>query len=427
MKEAQKLAKETKQNDKLADENKQGDDAKKDMQQSEDDLDQKQNSKASKSQKSAADNLEQMAKSLRKKAGGGDLEQIEIDIRATRQILSNLIRLSFDQEDLLDAVKRTSTSVQAYVNNQEEQNRLHSNSLMIRDSLFELSKRIDKLPVYVNKETTELEYNMKKSVDALELRNIGGAVTDEQYVMTHTNNLALMLNEILSNLMQMESEAKKPGGAGSCSMPGGKKPKAGAGMQLSDIITKQKQLGESMGKMPKPGQKPGGKEPGQKPGEGQGQGQGKDGKTNGGEYGDAEQIARLAEQQASIRRQIQELTSLLNSKGLGNSKELREIEQKMDKNETDLVNRRFSPEMLLRQKEIETRMLEVEKSLREQEQDDKRSSTAGKDLSRPVPAALQKYITDQRQLLELYKTVPPQLKPYYRDMVENYFHIIGTK
>ncbi len=426
MKETQKLAKESKQNDKLDEESKEGDDAKKDMQESEDELNQKQDSKAGKSQKSAADKLAKMAKSLRDKSGDGDLEQIEIDIRATRQILSNLIRLSFDQEDLAESVKRTSTSAQAYITNQEEQNRLHSNSVMIRDSLFELSKRVEKLPVFVNKETTELEYNMKKSVEALETRNIGGAVTDEQYVMTHTNNLALMLNEILSNLMQMQAEAKKPGSSGSCPMPGGKKPKSGPGNQLSDIITKQKQLGEAMGNMPKPGQKPGGKEPGQQQGSGQGQ-KGKDGKTSGGESGDAEQIARLAEQQASIRRQIQELTSLLNSKGLGGAKELREIEQKMDKNETDLVNRKFSAEMQLRQKEIETRMLEVEKSLREQEQDDKRSSNTGKDLSRPVPAALQKYITDQRQLLELYKTVPPQLKPYYRDMVENYFHIIGTK
>ena len=41
-------------------------------------------------------------------------------------------------------------------------------------------------------------------------------------------------------------------------------------------------------------------------------------------------------------------------------------------------------------------------------------------------AAMEKYITDKRQMLEQYKTVPPQLKPYYKDMVENYFHIIGN-
>ena len=175
--------------------------------------------------------------------------------------------------------------------------------------------------------------------------------------------------------------------------------------------------------------KPGEKDGKGKPGQGKEQGGGKSGSqgNNDGEYGDAEQLAQLAQQQASIRRKIQELTSMLNSKGLGGAKELREAEQKMDKTETDLVNKRMSSELMLRQKEILTRMLEAEKSLREQEQDDKRSSHTAQEISRPVPPALQKFITDQKQLLELYKTVPPQLKPYYKDMVESYFHIIGNK
>jgi hypothetical protein len=425
LKEAQKLSKESKQNERLEDEEKQGNDAAKDMQQSEESLEQKQNSKAKKSQSEASKNLASMAKSLRKKASGMDMEQIEIDIKATRQILSNLIRLSFDQEDLMDKVAHTSTATQAYISNQEEQNRLHSNSLMIRDSLFQLSKRVEKLPVIVNKETTALEQNMKRTVDALENRNINVAITDQQYVMTHTNNLALMLNEILANLMQMQGQAKEPGGDGSCTKPGGSTPKPGAGKQLSDIITEQQQLGESMQKMQKQGQKPGGSEGQKKGNTPQNSGsQGGQGEGNN-EYGDAEQLARMAEQQAAIRRKIQELSSMLNSKGLGNSKELREIEQKMDKTETDLVNRKMSSDLMYRQKEIQVRLLEVEKSLREQEQDDKRSSRSAQEMTRPVPPALQKYITDQRQLLELYKTVPPQLKPYYRDMVENYFSIIG--
>ncbi len=431
MKEAQKLEKDSKQDQKLDQEENKGKEAAQDMDDSKKELDKKDNKKASKAQKKAAKNLEDMARSLRKKAGGMDLEQIEIDIKATRQILSNLIRLSFDQEDLMGAVRRTSPTSMAYVDNQAEQNRLHHNSVMIRDSLFELSKRLEKLSSHINKETTQLEQNMKRAVDALEARNKGAALTDQQYVMTHTNNLALMLNEMLANLMQMESEAKKPGGDGMCSKPGGKNPKKGAGQQLSDIITEQKQMGESMQKMDSKGQQKDGKQPGDKPGnkgkEGQGSGSGGQGNQDG-EYGDAEQLARLAERQASIRRKIQELTSLLNSKGLGGSaKELREAEQKMDKIETDLVNRRMSPELMLRQKEITTRLLEAEKSLREQEQDDKRSSKSADEISRTAPPALQKYLNDQKELLERYKTVPPQLKPYYKEMVENYFHIIGNK
>ncbi len=437
MKELQKLAKETKQDDKVADEAQDAGDADQDMQDSKDALDKQQNSKASKSQNSAAKKMDKMAKSLKKKAGGMGGDEIEIDIRATRQVLSNLIRLSFDQEDLMTKVAVTSPASPVYLANQEEQTRLYRNSKMIKDSLFALSKRVEKMSVHVNKETSELEYNMQKSMDALDKRNIAGARTDEQYVMTHTNNLALMLNELLANLMQMQAEGKKPSegeGEGSCPKPGskpGKGSKPGSGVQLADIITQQKQLGQSMGGLKqgqKPGQQPGGKQ-GQKPGQGQpGSGaQGNQGDPQNSEYGDAEQLARLAAQQASLRRKIQELMSELNSKGLSGAKELREIEQKMDKNETDLVNRKTGAELMLRQKDIETRMLEVEKSLREQEQDDKRSSKSAQDMSRPIPPALQKYVTDQKQLLELYKTVPPSLKPYYREMVENYFHIIGNK
>jgi len=454
LKQTQQLAKDTKQNDRLEDEEDAGKDAAGDMDESQDALGKKDNKKASKSQDKAAKKMAKMAKDLRKKSGGGDKDEIEIDIKATRQILSNLIRLSFDQEDLMAQVKVTSPASQAYITNQDEQNRLYRNSQMIRDSMFALSKRVTKLSAAVNKGTTDLEFNMQRSVEELETRRPDQAVIKQQYSMTKVNELALMLNELLANLMQMEADSKGEGeGDGVCKKPGskpgtkpgnssgkmpGKNPGKGAGDQLADIITEQQKLGDAMQQMQsRQGQKKDGNKPGEKDGKGQ-QGKGKQpgegsGGQNGqggneGEYGDAEQLARLAQQQSAIRRKIQELNSLLNSKGIGgNAKELKEIEGKMDKTETDLVNKRMSSELQLRQKEILTRMLETEKSLREQEQDDKRSSKTTPDLSRPVPPALQKYIADQKQLLELYKTVPPQLKPYYKDMVESYFHIIGNK
>ncbi|PZF70932.1 DUF4175 family protein [Taibaiella soli] len=421
----------------------QGQQAQQNMQQSDQSLQQNQNSKSSQSQSKAAQNLQQMADMMRQQAGGMNMQQIEMDIRAVRQILTNLMRLSFDQEKLMKNVQQTSVTSQEYLANQTEQNRLHSNSYMIRDSLFSLSKRLSKLSATVNKETTELEKNMKYSLDALENRRVGEALTRQQYVMTRANNLALMLNEMLANLMQMQAQAQNNPGKGSCNNPGGMNPKPGAGKQLSDIITKQQQLGNAMQQMQgaQQGKQPGGQQQGQQPGQqGQQQGQGQKGNQQGGEgglgsqgnsasneYGNSEQLARMAEQQAELRRQLNELNSLLNSKGLGNAKELREIQDKMDKNEADLVNRRLGSEFQMRQKEIMTRLLEAEKSLREQEQDDKRSSNTAKEISRPVPPELQKYMQDRQKLLELYKTVPPQLKPYYKNMVEQYYQMIGNK
>jgi hypothetical protein len=458
MKELKDLNDKSQKKQDLDDSKEAGQKAQQEMQKSGEELDQNQNSKSSQSQKQAQENLQKMADDLRKQSGGMDQKQIEIDIKATRQLLTNLIRLSFDQEKLMDNVKHTATSSKEYLVNQSEQSRLHGNSQMIRDSLFSLSKRVFKLAPTINKETTDLERQMKAATSSLESRMNMDALVKQQYVMTHTNNLALMLNELLSNLMQMQNQAKQPG-SGSCSKPGGMNPKpgAGAGKQLSDIITQQQQLSDKAakqaGKDGKDGQEKGGKEgEGDKPGDkdggkqaggkqpggkdGKGGKEGQNGTGNGGgegnnegegEYGDAEQLARMANQQATIRRQLQELQNKLNGTGMGNSKELREIQQQMDRNENDLVNRRLSSEFLKRQKEILSRLLEAEKSIREQEQDNKRSSNTAKEVARPVPAELQQYLKDRQQMLELYRTVPPQLKPYYRSMVEQYFKTIGAR
>jgi hypothetical protein len=431
MKDLQKSAKETKQEKSLDQPQDQGKEAQQNMQKSENELDNSNNSNASQAQKKAAQNLANMAKSLRSSAGGMGMQQLELDIRATRQILSNLIRLSFDQEDLMNSVKVTSPSSQNYITNQEEQNRLHGNSLMIRDSLFALSKRNFKLSAVINKETSDLEYNMQKAVDFLENRAVPQAAAKEQYVMEHTNNLALMLNEVLSNLMEMESQAKKGNpGSGSCNNPGGMgKPKSsGPGDQMSDIITEQEKLGNAMQQAQKAAEQRQGNKPGQKPGGNQGNGAGNQGNGQGkagNDYGDAEQLARLAEQQSAIRRKLQQLADELNSNGMnGAAHEIRDAQDKMDKIETDLVNRRVNNDLQARQKDIQTRLLQAEKSIREQEQDNKRMSNTGKEVSRPVPPELQKYITARQQMLELYKTVPPQLKPYYRSMVEHYFQMV---
>jgi hypothetical protein len=303
---------------------------------------------------------------------------------------------------------------------------------MIRDSLFKMSKKSFKLTAIINKETTELEKNMGMTVNALENRHLSDAVTRQQYIMTNTNNLALMLNEVLSSLIQQKNA--KPG-SGMCNKPGGSKPKPGppgSAQQLADIITEQEGLGNAMEQMQKAGKKgekgKEGEQQGKQNGDKSGKdGQGKEGAQQDGENGDAEQIARLAAQQAAIRRQLQELSNSLNGRGGGTSKELKELQEKMDRTETDLVNRKLTSELMQRQKEILSRLLEAEKSLREQEQDNKRSSRTAEEMSRPVPPELQKYMQDRQKLLELYKTVPPQLKPYYRNMVEQYYQMIGTK
>jgi hypothetical protein len=65
-------------------------------------------------------------------------------------------------------------------------------------------------------------------------------------------------------------------------------------------------------------------------------------------------------------------------------------------------------------------MLEFEKAERLQEQDEKRKSEIAKNTPKPMPPALEEYIRQRKAEIQTYQSVSPTLKPYYRNLVENY-------
>lgn len=449
-KELEKLLKEesekiSKQNEKmeqpqkmdgLEDVKEKGEDAGDDMKKASEQLEQNNKSSSKQSQKQAKNKLAEMSKSLMEMSGGMEMEQIDIDIKATRQLLTNLIRFSFDQENLMDKLKKTSANSPQYLALTKEQNRLKNNTAMIKDSLYALSKRIFKIAATINKETSDLDNAIEKAIRGLEARNYGDFLSRQQYAMTASNNLALLLNELLANLMQQQSSGS---GSGSGSSKGKKGKGEGQGQgsgsgKMKDIISGQQEMGKGMQDLKQGGQS-GGQQQGGQQGQGQqGQGQqgqgsgggqggsGQGGKESGGKEGQAEKVARLAQQQAMLRKQLQDLANMLNSKGIGGtvSKEIRDIQAAMDKMETDLVYRRNADELMRRNKEILTRMLEAEKAIQEQEEDNKRSAQAGKDAPRPMPSELSEHLRQQQQLLEQYRKGMPTLKPFYQKMSEEY-------
>lgn len=414
------------QEDQLSETGKKGEQAAEQMKEAEKKLSQGDSKGAAPAQSKASENLRQMAASLQSMAAGMDAQQIQIDIQATRMILSNLIRVSFDQEDLMEAVRSTPISSSRFLENMKKQSHLRQQSRMIRDSLFVLSQRVAQLAPTVNKETTELEFALSSSLARLEERQLSEALKHQQYAMMHTNNLALMLNELLANLLQMQAQAQnQPGAAGACSKPGGKNPKAGAGDQLSDIITEQEDLGNAMEQMQQSRRSGSSASQGSQSTDSPSQGEGQEQGETGGE-GESEALARMAARQAELRRKLAELSRQLNSQGMGQGEMLQEIMKRMDQQETDLVNREiFRSQFLARQKEILTRLLEAEKAVRDQEYSDQRSGQAARDQGAVMPPELERYLKDRQNIQEAYRSLPASLKPYYRKMVEDYYRLIG--
>ena len=81
--------------------------------------------------------------------------------------------------------------------------------------------------------------------------------------------------------------------------------------------------------------------------------------------------------------------------------------------------------MIKRQNDIMTRLLEAEDAMRQREKQKEREAKTAKIKPRNVPPAIEEYLKQRQSEVELYKTVPPSLKPYYKSLVEKYFNAIS--
>lgn len=417
-KEFQKVSEELKDLEKKSEELKNGmspekteqqqQDIKQNQQNASEQLEKKQNKKAGENQQKSGEQMEQMAEQLDQMMKEAQQEQQGEDMDALRQLLENLNHLSKDQEKVMQDLRATTGTDPKYVQYTQLQKKYKDDARIIKDSLFALSKRVAQLESIVNKEISTINRNMDKAIDNLAERQTGQANANQQYVMTSLNNLALILDEALKQ-MQQQMKASKPSDS-QCTKPGqGQKPKPGKG----NMSKMQEQMAKQLEQMRK--EMEGGKKPGQQKPGGQG-GQGM-----------SEQLAKMAAQQAAIRRQLEKMSQELNKEGKGAGNQLKETAKQMEEIEKDIVNKNIRPETMRRQQEIMTRLLEHEKAQREREQDNKRESK--QPVYPPVsnPQSYFDYQKKKKNEVEMLKTMPAGLKSYYKNKSEQYLNGISTK
>jgi hypothetical protein len=382
------------------------------QQKSSEQLENKQGKKASQSQQKAGEQMEQLAFQMRSGMQQNQQQQAEEDMDALRQLLENIVQLSFDQEANLDDLQATAVRDPHLVDIGRQQRKLRDDAGQVEDSLFALSKRVPQLQAMVNREMNLVNDNMDQALAHLaearaNERERPKAADHQQRAMTSLNNLALMLDEALQ---QMQQQASGMPGSGSCNKPGGKGSNPGNSKKMQQIRSQQEALSKQLEAMKKALEK--GRKPGDKPGQKNPGGMG---------AGMSEQLAKLAAQQAALRQEMQRMAQELNKDGSGSGNGLRQLAEQMEQNEKDIVNRNLTQESIRRQKDIMTRLLEAEKAERERELDPKRESNTGKDVDHPDPARFFNYQRDKMREAELLRTVPPGLKPYYKARVDQYF------
>jgi len=340
--------------------------------------------KSSGEQKKSISQMKQMQKQLQ---GMQNSMEMEIDIQnleSLRQIVHGLIKLSYDQENLMKDFAAVQQSDPKYIQISQGQLKLYDDSKVLEDSLLALSKKDPFMGSIVIKEVGELNDHINKAVENIKERRKGNAGVEMQFSMTNINNLALMLNDHFEMMMNMMAN----------SMPS--KGKGKKGKSLPSLGKMQQEINEKIEQL-------------------------KNGQKTGRQY--SEELAKMAAEQARIRKALQEMQEKLKREGgngIGN-----DIPGKMEQTELDLVNKQITEQTIRRQKEILTRLLETEKSMREQNLDEERKGETAKDYNKEIPRAFEEYLRSKEKEVELLKTLPPKFYPYYKREVNEYFKRIN--
>ena len=363
---------------------------KQDMQQSQQELSKQDKKAASKKQKSASDKMREKASSMSMSMQSQQQEQMQEDMDALRQLLENIVGLSFQQEDLMDLFATTTINTPRYVELVQDQFKIENDFQIVEDSLMALSKRLFQIETFIVEKVGVINNNIEGSIADLEERKINEAAVSQQTVMKNLNDLAVMLSDVMKQ-MQQDMSSMMPG-AQMCNKPGGK------GMKPSDKISEGQ---EGLNKQMKEGK------------------EGKEGKGKEGEGLDAKDFAEMAARQAALRKALEAKQKQLREQGKG-SNDLQNIIDQMNEQEKQLVNKRLTNEMMKRQEEILTRLLEHEKAEREQEYDEQRKSKSADQIKNDLPPALEEYLKEKEKSLNLYKSTSPNLKPFYRMLTDEY-------
>jgi len=365
-------------------------------------LKEKKNKEAAGAQKKAAGGMRDLAKQMEESQEENEEEQAEEDASNIRMILENLVRLSFDQEDLISSTRQIARNDPKYTGLVYAQKEFSDKMQVVEDSLNAIAKRQIMIKPIVNKEISAINLNIGLALESLDARNINIAVAKQQYAMTSINNLALLLNESLQKMNeQMASSMKSKPGNKSCPNPSGKGKGKMSAKNMKDL---QRSIGMQLEKL-KAGMEKAGKS-------------GKEGMQ--GQTGMSKELAKLAAQQEALRNEMQKYQDEMGAKGLKDQKSLNEAARDMDQIEKDLVNKRITQETINRQQNIMTRLLESEKAEQVRDLEEKRESTEAKSQKNSNPGLNYQYNMKKRASQDNIQLVLPGINSFYKTKVNSY-------
>ncbi|MEQ8523488.1 DUF4175 family protein [Gracilimonas sp.] len=350
------------------------------------------NNQSQNQQNNRQERYEQLAKNTRNMMQNMGQEQMNINIAGLQYVLYSLLNLSLEQEDLTTLASATENRSQAYVNYARNQRNVEEIFKAVSDSLFKLSAEIPQFSNQINKKKLEVEQRLQRSLEQMSERNQSQSSVASRQALGGINDISFMIANLLEQLQNSQSSG---GGGGGMSMQQMMEQLQQSGQmqqqlnqQLQDIINDMQ--GERLNQ------------------------------------NQMERLNQIAKQQNRIRKQLQELQQQGEMNGDRIGSELERMIEDMEDTINDLRGGSTDPNMIQRQQNILSRMLQAEQAMQERGEEEKRKGSLAEEYEQSRPPEL--------TLEELEKQIRNRLKdpnftkysPDYQRLIENYFELLKS-
>ena len=361
------------------------------MQDNADQLQQGQMQKAQDGQKEMSKQLRQMAQKMRQQSSQMQGQQNKVDQAALRRALEDVLTISRDQEALATTTARTPSQNPALVGAARRQSELRDGLRTVVDTLRRVAQTVPQLGPEIDRRAGDGRREMDQAVEQLAERRSGPASGHQRSAMSHLNELALLLADVLDQIQDQTPQNGEGSGQGT---PQQMQQIGKQQQQLNQRI--QQMLNESAGERLSP-------EAGQR-------------------------VRQLAEQQERLRRQLQRARE-----GAGDGldpnarsgmqrveEQMREAAQELRRGRTD---RRTAP----RQQQILEKLLEAERSVNQRGKEERREGEAGQARTPPPAAPPRVPRPADRVRGDLIRAIESGYAPDYQDLIKRYFERLQAR
>ncbi|MFH5883274.1 DUF4175 family protein [Halalkalibaculum sp. DA3122] len=351
---------------------------------------QKQQQEQRRQQQQIQQQFQQLSQKMREAKQQLNQQRMQVNMEALQNILYNLVNLSEEQETLTQNTERLANRSQAFVEKARTQQNISQQFTQVSDSLFAVSAQIPGFSNQIITKKKEVQQSLQRSVEQLSERNKSQSTYAERQAFGGINELSSMVASLMDQLQNQQQN----GMGGGMSMQQFMQ-------QLQNMSGSQQQLNQQIQNLINDIQ---------------------------GDRLTRDQIDRLnqlAKQQNRIRKQLQELQQ--SGELEAGDKMLSELQRMADEMENtinDLRGGQADSELVKRQENILSRMLNAEKAMQERGKKDEREGTEAEDPPRSVPPdmTLEELQKKMRNLLN--DPSQTRFSEDYQRLIEQYFELL---